>query len=253
MDKYNYALVRGVADSYDQCIRSGTETIDVALAREQHHKYREALLSLGLRVIYVDPDERYPDCCFAEDPALVVGDTAFIARMGVESRSGEETRFRVLLSRRKVTVEIEPPGTLEGGDVLRIDKQLFIGLSQRTNAAAIDQLRHHLGPEGYEIVSVKTKDLVHLKSDVAYIGGGHIVMRRGRFDEAVFDGYEKIVIPEEEGYAANCLAANGTVLVSAGYPETKWLIEAADFPTIPIEMSEFRKGEGALTCLSILF
>lgn len=248
-----YALVRGVPDTYDECIRTGTEPIDVELAKQQHRKYCEALVSSGLELITVDPDDRFPDCCFAEDPAFVVGDVAFISRMGAESRRGEEEEIGKILCKYKEIKKVECPGTIEGGDVLKIDDRIFIGISQRTNLDAFEQIKRHLSPLGYDVLSVKAKDLVHLKSDCAYIGEGCVVVHPGGFDAGVFDGYNTLIVPDEEAYAANCLALEGRVLVSDGYPQTRRLIEEADFATIPIEMSEFRKGEGALTCLSILF
>lgn len=255
MHQLHYAIVRGVPNSYDQCIRTwgDGEKINVELAQKQHRKYCETLQTLGLELIYINLDDRYPDCCFAEDPAIVIGDIAIVCRLGAESRRGEEDEIEKVLGKYRKTTKVEYPGTIEGGDVLKIDDKIFIGISRRTNVAAINQIRELLAPMGYQVVSVKTKDLVHLKSDCAYIGNGYFIMRRGRFDETVFDGYNKLIVPEEEAYAANCLAVNGKVIVSDGYQETKRLVIEAGFETVSVEMSEFRKGEGALTCLSILF
>ena len=255
MKEYNRVIIRGVPNTYNQCIRTRgyEEKIDVGLAKEQHQKYCEALEGLGLELIRLEADDRFPDCCFVEDAAIVIGNLAIISYMGAESRRGEEDAVRKVLSKHKEVYDIEPPGTIEGGDVLKIVSELFIGLSTRTNLQASEQVGKRVSHLEYRAIPVKTEDLVHLKSDCTYIGENYLLMFPGRFDEAVFNEYNRIIVPEEEAYAANCLSVNGKVLVSAGYPRTRELIEDAGFETISIEMSELRKGEGALTCLSIIF
>ena len=252
MDLPKYAIVRGVPNTYDQCIRSVTVPIDVELAKEQHRQYCETLQELGLELIYIEADDRYPDCCYVEDTAIVIGDVAVISRMGAPTRREEVIEVRKILDKCKKIHDIKPSGTIEGGDVLRIDDKLFIGLSKRTNISAVEQVRKIAAPLGVQTIAVETKDLMHLKSDCTYLGRGHLLMAPGRFDEAPFNGYRKIIVPEEEAYAANCLAVGGNVIVSDGYPRTKRLIEEAGFATISLDMSEFRKGEGALTCLSVM-
>lgn len=252
MDLPKYAIVRGVPDTYDQCIRSVTVPIDVELAKEQHQKYCETLQKLGLQLIYIEADDSYPDCGFVEDTAIVVGDVAVISRMGAPSRRGEEVEVRKILDKCKEIHDIKPSGTIEGGDVLKIDDKLFIGLSKRTTISAVEQVREIAAPLGFQTIAVETKDLVHLKSDCTYLGRGHLLMTPGRFDEAPFNGFRKIIVPEEEAYAANCLAVGGKAIVSDGYPRTMRLIEEAGFETVSLDMSEFRKGEGALTCLSVV-
>jgi dimethylargininase len=250
-----YAIVRGVPYTYDKCIKTHkTEsTINVKLAKEQHTRYCEILEQLGLTPIIIEPDDRFPDCCFVEDPAIVIGDTAIISRMAVKSRIGEEIEVRNTLSKYKKVYEIKPPGTIDGGDVLRVNEKIYVGLSQRTNQCAVQQVRTFLSGYGYQIIPIKIKHILHLKSACAYIGNNYIVMFPGHFDDSIFSEYDKIIIQEREACSANCVSVNGKVLVQKGYPHTKKSIEHEGFDTVEIEMSEFRKGGGSLTCLSIIF
>jgi dimethylargininase len=226
-----YAIVRGVPYTYDKCIKTHKieSTINVELAKEQHTRYCEILEQLGLTPIIIEPDDRFPDCCFVEDPAIVIGDTAIISRMALRSRIGEEIELRNTLSKYKKVYEIKPPGTIDGGDVLRVNEKIYVGLSQRTNQCAVQQVRTFLSGYGYQIIPIKIKHILHLKSACTYIGNHYIVMVPGH------------------------LSVNGKVLVQKGYPHTKKSIEDEGFDTVEIEMSEFRKGGGSLTCLSIIF
>jgi dimethylargininase len=250
-----YAIVRGVATTFDKCLRSSHShgRIDVDLARRQHGAYCEVLTELGLTLIEIDPDDGFPDCCFVEDTAIVTHDKAIITCMGAESRIGEEAEVRKHLRAHKEVHEIKRPGSIDGGDVLVINDSIYIGVGQRTNDAAIEQIGSILCASGYEIVPVKISGILHLKSACTYIGNNHVVVLPGHFDQKIFSGYRAIVVPEHEAYAANCLSVNGKVLISRGYPRTKQLLEDRCFETIDLEMSEFRKGHGALTCLSKIF
>jgi dimethylargininase len=250
-----YAIIRRVANTYDECIRppSSHDKIDVDLARKQHGAYCETLEQLGLTLIEIDPDDRFPDCCFVEDTAIVVGDKAIITRMGAESRIGEEAEVKKCLRVYKGVHEIKRPGSIDGGDVLVINDRIFIGVGERTNEFAVQQVSRILGTSGYEIVPVRMSGVLHLKSACTYVGNDHLVMIPGHFDEKIFGGYRAIIVPRHEAYAANCLSVNGKVLVSRGYPQMKKLIEGRGFETIDLEMSEFRKGHGSLTCLSKIF
>jgi dimethylargininase len=250
-----YAIVRHVANTYEECIRppGSHDKIDLDLARKQHRAYCETLRDLGLALIAIDPDDRFPDCCFVEDTAIVVGDKAIITRMGAQSRLGEEAEVRKRLETYKEIHEIRPPGSIDGGDVLIINDRIFVGIGERTNESAVEQIGRILGPSGYEIVPVRMAGVLHLKSACTYLGSDHVVMMPGHFDQEIFAGYEAIIVPKGEAYAANCLSVNGKVLVSRGYPEAKRLIEDRGFKTVDLEMSEFRKGHGSLTCLSKIF
>ncbi len=250
-----YALVRGVPETHDRCITSHDpeKPIDISVARRQHRAYCETLQGLGLELIRVEPDDRFPDCCFVEDPAIVAGDAAVITRMGVPSRVGEETALREALRPFKQIREILNPGTLEGGDVLQIDGKMFVGLTKRTNRSGIEQLGALVSELGFEVIPVEVMRGLHLKSSCTYIGDGTIVRVPGSVEEAVFTEYNTIEVPPREAPAADCLRVGDRVLVLEGYPTSRRQIEAEGFETVTLEMSEFEKCEGALTCLSIVF
>jgi len=253
--KRGFALVRGVPRTYTDCIRppGSTDPIDIDLARRQHLRYCSALLGLGLSLIEIEADDRYPDCCFVEDTAIIAGGRAIIARIGAASRVGEEVVVREHLREHMEVDEIKNPARIDGGDVLLIDRKVYIGLGGRTNRPAVDQVRDILGPAGYEVIAVTMTGVLHLKSACTYLGNGHVLLLPGCLDRKVFAEYAAVEVPGYEAYAANCLSVGGKVLVSSGYPRTTDLIEARGFETITLEMSEFRKGQGSLTCLSKIF
>jgi dimethylargininase len=142
---------------------------------------------------------------------------------------------------------------IDGGDVLKVEDKVFIGLSARTNSEAIEQVRKILRSSGLDVIPVNVHNVLHLKSACTYLGDNCVVLSNGNFDTNVLSGLRKIIVAKGEEYAADCLAVNGTVLIAKGYPKTKSLIENEGFPVEELEMSEFRKGEGALTCLSIIW
>lgn len=249
-----FAIVRGVPDSYSRCERppSLCDPIDVHLARKQHRAYCEALARLGLEVIDIPPDETFPDCCFVEDAAVIAGPTAIITRMGAASRRGEEVRVREVLETRMTVREVRPPATVDGGDVLVIGRNIYVGVGGRTNEAAVQEVAALVDP-GYRVLAMPFEGVLHLKSACTYVGGGYMLIRPGHFDPGVLGEYGFIEVTEEEAYAANCLSVNGSVLISSGYPQVKRAIQAKGFETLELEMSEFRKGQGSLTCLSKVF
>ncbi len=204
-------------------------------------------------MIRVEPDNRFPDCCFVEDPAIVAGDAAVITRMGVPSRVGEEIAIREALRPFKQIREILSPGTLEGGDVLQIDEELYVGLTKRTNRSGLEQIDAFGADFGFEVIPVEVTRGLHLKSSCTYIGDGSVVLVPGCVDEKVFSEYNTILVSPQEAQAADCLRIGGFVLVLEGYPAARKQIEAEGFETRTLEMSEFEKCEGALTCLSIVF
>ncbi|NIN72517.1 MAG: hypothetical protein GTO46_11485 [Gemmatimonadetes bacterium] len=250
-----FALVRGVPETFHRAITPGEpgEPIDVARAREQHDRYCRALEGLGLTLIRIAADDRFPDCPFVEDTALVVGDRAIIAAPGAESRRGETAAVEERLRALKPLHRIEAPATLDGGDVLLVDDRLYVGLSTRTSTLAAEQLERILGDAGYQIVPVAVRSILHLKSACTYLGDGVLVQLPGHLDDDLFARYQRITVPAAEPHAANCLAVNSVVLVPAGAPQTRKRIEAAGFNTQEIDISESHKAGGGLTCSSIIF
>ncbi|WXG44027.1 MAG: arginine deiminase family protein [Promethearchaeati archaeon SRVP18_Atabeyarchaeia-1] len=253
---FTHAVVRQVADTLHKCVRvySAREEVDISLARKQHDLYCDALQRRTLKLIRVPADNSFPDCVFVEDPAIVYRQNAVICRMGARSRVGEIEGVRKTLSSLfKNTVTIRPPATIEGGDVLKVDSDLFIGVTSRTNMEGVNQLKETLKNEECHVTPVRVEKILHFKSACSYIGDHYIVANPGYFDLGVLSSFNLILLPKEEAYAANCLAVNGTVFVSKGYPVTRNLIEKEGFTTEELDVSEFKKCEGSLTCLSILF
>ena len=248
-----YAIVRPVPDSYDRCVKTNVEKIDVALAKRQHAEYCNALRKLGLELVWVKGDNSLPDSCFVEDTAMIFEEKAVICNMSLRSRAKETVQVARVLQKLKETYYIKPPAFIDGGDVLKIEDTVFVGLSARTNLHAVKQLREILEGSNLKIVPVKVYSVLHLKSTCTCIGNGYVVLSEGHFDTSILQGLRKIIVSEGEEYVADCLAANGTVLMANGYPKTKKLIETEGFQVEALEMSEFRKGEGALTCLSIIW
>lgn len=249
----SHALVRPVPDIYDRCVRMNREKIDVALARRQHDEYCRALQKLGLSLTWIREDNALPDSCFVEDTAVVFGEKAVICNMRVKSRANEVAEVAKVMGELKDTYRIKPPATIDGGDVLKVEDRVFVGISARTNLQAVGQLKKILENSRLNVIPVKVHKVLHLKSACTYLGNEIVILSKGCFDTNVLQGLGKIIVPRGEEYAADCLAVNETVLIAKGHAETRKLVEKEGFRVEELEISEFRKGDGALTCLSIIF
>jgi dimethylargininase len=249
------AIVRPPGASFAQAVSSQKPrpTIDVALARQQHGEYCAALRTAGVDLLELPPDEMHPDACFLQDTAVVFGDLAVIAHFGVESREGEQEAVRTALKGRKRLAEIRPPATLEGGDVLIVGPRLFVGLSTRTNRAGFAQLRDLLELEGASVAALPVPESLHLLSDCTYLGRGVLLATESVADLPAFAGLDVILVPPEEGYAANALGLDRHVILPAGYPRTAAQIHTRGFTVLPVPLSEFAKADGGATCLSLPF
>jgi dimethylargininase len=224
--------------------------VDLALARKQHVEYCGVLESLGLEIIELPPIDTHPDCCFVEDTAVIVGDKAVVSRLAREERRGEEESVSLILKDYLEISSIREPGMLEGGDVIHCEEFLIAGESSRTNISGIDQMSKWLG---IPVKRVTDPELIHLKSHVTYIGENTIVVTPRYVNHEAFEPFTPIVIPLAESYAANTLTVNGSVLMSASHPLSTKAVREAGFEVIELNMSEFEKCEGALTCLSLIF
>ncbi len=227
---------------------------DPEKAREQHQEYIRALEKCGLTVTVLPADEAYPDSCFVEDPAVLTERCGIITRPGAPTRRGEIHSIREALTGFYDTLPaIEAPGTLEGGDVMRVADHFFIGLSTRTNLEGAQQLIRILTEYGYTGETVPLKEMFHLKSGVVYLEDG-VFVTAGEFqNHPAWQERREIHVPPEEEYAANCIRVNDYVLVAAGFPKTRNQILAAGFQVIELDTSEFRKVDGGLSCLSLRF
>jgi len=226
---------------------------DFSLMLKQHSVYIETLKNLGLRVVELETLEDYPDAHFVEDTAVVVPEVAIIARPGANSRRGEEVSIEPELVKYKTVEKIQDPGTLDGGDILIVDKIVFVGISDRTNQEGANQLADILSRFGYESKLIQVEEGLHLKSDVNYIGKNTLLVTEKYFNHKSFENYEKICVDENEAYAANSLLINEKLIIPKGFSQTKKKLLQADFNIIEIDMSESQKMDGGLTCLSLRF
>src|SRR5262245_7322037 len=228
---------------------------DLARAREQHQRYCEALADAGLSLTVLPADPRFADGCFVEDTALITARGAIVARPGAPSRLGEiDIIASALRGLFPALARIEAPGTLDGGDVCEADGHFLIGLSARTNEAGAHALADHLAELGYrsDIIDIRgCTNLLHLKSGIAYLGEGRMLASVDVPQHPALAAYEIVKVPHAETYAANALRINDRVLVAAGNPATHAAIESLGFEAISLEMSEFRKLDGGLSCLSL--
>lgn len=247
------AIVRGVPETLDIGITSADlGKPDHAKAVAQHLRYIQALEKCGLEVTALDADEKYPDSVFVEDAAVVTARCAILARPGADSRRGEVHGVEEVLSGRYENIErIIDPGTLDGGDVLQVGDHFHIGLTSRTNLEGARQLSEILGGYGYRVSLVESREYLHLKSGVSYLGDDVLVVAGELATNEEFGRFEKIVADSHEEYCANCIRVNDYVLVPAGFERTKAQIAARGYEIIELEMSEFRKVDGGLSCLSL--
>ncbi len=245
------AIVRESGEGLSRCISTHPmrHTVDVARARAQHAAYVEALKDLGLDVIRLERDDTLPDSCFVEDMAVVRGGKALICRPAEAARRDEVTAIETILSEMLDVKRASETATVEGGDVLHLRDRLVCGLTRRTNREGARQLADWLD---VKVDTIIDPAMMHLKSHVSYIRDGTVLVTKALADHAALAGEEKLVVPDGEEYAANVLSVNGAVVMPAGFPRTKELLERAGVGVIALEMTEFPKCDGAMTCLSIL-
>lgn len=229
----------------------------LSTALEQHARYCEALRTAGLEVITLAPDPEFPDSTFVEDTAVLTPTWAVLTRPGAASRSGEIERMgRILSDHFDAHAKITSPGTLDGGDICEIGNHFLIGLSKRTNEDGAAQLSEILASKGYssQLIDIRgMKDILHLKSGIAYLGEGQALVISSLADEIKVDNLSLHLVPTGEEYAANCIRVNELLFVAAGFPRTAELLISLDFQTVELEMSEFQKMDGGLSCLSLRF
>jgi dimethylargininase len=249
------AVTRAVSPAIVHCELSFIDRrpINLALAQEQHHAYESLLGKLGARVVSLPAEPSLPDSMFVEDPAIVLDELAVILPLGTETRRREALSLAQALARFRKLEHISLPGTLEGGDVLRIGRKLFVGLTKRSNAEGIRQLAAILAPYNYEVVVVPVTGCLHLKSAVTHLGRNTLIANRAWFDVKPLSGHQWIDVDPAEPHAANALALAGTVIFPASFPRTRARIEARGFHVTPLDISELQKAESGLTCSSLLF
>lgn len=226
---------------------------DYAKALHQHSVYCNVLEKSGLELTILDSDPNHPDGCFVEDTAIITEMCAIITNPGEKTRQGEQNHIQEILSRVRKIECIEPPATVEGGDVLRVGNHFYIGLSSRTNEDGARRLASLLSRYGFTSSPVHVQTALHLKTGVTYVGNKTIVCTDEFAGRKEFRNLSAIIVDSSERYAANCLAINGIVLIPKGSPRLKEKLQALGHKIKEVDMSEFKKMDGGLTCLSLLF
>ncbi|MDD5219339.1 MAG: dimethylargininase [Candidatus Bipolaricaulis sp.] len=250
-----HALVRGVSPAMNRCelTHCTREPIDIERAETQHRAYLTALEESGCRVHVLPAVPELPDCVFIEDTAVAVGATAVMTRPGAASRRPEVDAVADALRDCLEIVWIVPPATLDGGDVLCVGRTLFVGASGRTNSAGVAQLRSLVAPRGYNVVSVPVTGCLHLKSAVTAVADHVLLVQERWVDGDAFSGCERIEVDPREPGAANGLWIGDKILFPTAYPYTAERLRLRGFRVRVVDVSEFAKAEGAVTCCSLIW
>ncbi len=251
MDNAISALVRPPGASFPKALsqKAGNSRIDLPLALEQHRRYVQALKQAGAKVVVLDPLDNFPDSVFVEDTAIILEDKALLCAMKEETRRGEVEHIREEIQKYRTLEILQPPAYVDGGDVILAGDTLYVGQSKRTHHEAAEALSTCTNKK---VVPVHVHKRLHLKTSATCLGRNILIIDTESVDPVPFKNFQKIEVGREENYAANCLALGETVLMPEGYPALAKRVEQEGFNVLPIPMSEFKKAEGGLTCLSLL-
>jgi dimethylargininase len=248
------ALTREVSPAITRCelVHLERRPIDVELARAQHRTYEAALRGEGCRVRTLPAEADLPDSVFVEDTAVVFDEVAVVTRPGAESRRPETAAVAAALAEYRPLVTIAAPGTMDGGDVLVIGRTVFVGATDRTNRAAIDQLRAALAPHGYRVEAVPVRGCLHLKSAATLVAPDTVLCNPRWVAPETFTGVRVLEVADGEPGAANGLRVGERVIYPAGFPKTAARLAAQGIALLTVNVSELQKAEGAVTCCSLL-
>jgi dimethylargininase len=253
-EMFTHAIVRKPGDDFAHGITtSNLGPPHYESMMKQHEEYIKTLRSLGLELIVLDALPDYADAYFVEDTAVVTPDVAIITNPGVEDRKGEEDTIERALATYRKTVRIHAPGTVDGGDVLMVGPHFFIGISERTNREGAEQLSRIFEEYGNIWTTVLVEAGLHLKSSVNYIGKNTLLITERFAGRNEFKQYDKIIVDKTEEYAANTLMINNSLITPKGFPKTMKKLEATGLDIIELDVSEVRKMDGGLTCMSLRF
>jgi len=248
------AITRDVSPRFKECEITHIERtpIDLDVARAQHHKYVQVLKKLGCEVVELPAEADLPDSVFVEDTAFILPDVAVITRPGADSRKPEtESIIRALTPHIKL-VHVRQPATIDGGDVLVLGKQIFVGLSTRSNQDSIEQLNDLLGAYGYQVIGVQMHDCLHLKSAVTRVDDKTLLINKSWVDTHHFENFNWIEVHPSEPFAANCLPIGDSIIFPTAFPKTCARLEEAGYNVVTVDISELAKAEGAVTCCSLI-
>jgi dimethylargininase len=248
------ALLRPVSAALESCelTHIARQSIDIAAARSQHDAYAAALAAHGCALHWLPAADHHADAVFIEDTAVVLPELAVLTRPGAPSRRPEVDAVRTALSTRRMLREIAAPGTLDGGDVLRLGRTLFVGASGRSNAAGIRQLREAVAPFDYAVIAVETRGCLHLKTAVTAVADDTLLINRDWVDADVFGGMRCIDVAAHEPFAANALRIGEFVVLAAAWTATAERLATAGVRLHTVDVSELAKAEGGVTCCSLI-
>lgn len=249
------AFTRSVSESIAKCELTYVPRcpIDYGKAVEQHRAYQRSLERAGVRVLNLPALPELPDAVFVEDTAVVVDEVAVIPTMGAVTRRPEVASSMAALQRHRPLRFINHDGTLEGGDVVRVGRTLYVGVSSRTNLSGVRQLRGILEPHGYCVEPVEVYGCLHLSTGCSHIGRNTILANPAWVDVSRFEGREVVFVPESEPWAANTILVGDSIIIPEGYPRTREMLERCGLRVVAVDISELEKAEAGLTCMSILF
>ena len=239
------AITRDVSPRFNECEITHIDrtSIDLDIARAQHHAYVNALKQLGCDITELPVEADLPDSVFVEDTAFILPEVAVITRPGADSRRLETESIIRALSPHKKLIHIHEPATIDGGDVLILGKSIYVGLSTRSNQDAIDQLNDYLGEYGYVVSCIQTHGCLHLKSAVTRVTENILLINKSWVDIHHFDKYELIEIDPSEPYAANCLPIEDSIIYPTSFPKTRARLEERGFKIVSVEVDELAKAE----------
>jgi dimethylargininase len=249
------ALTRSPTDALTRCelTHLGREPIDVARAIAQHGAYEELLTELGAKVVKLPPEPDMPDAVFVEDVAIVLDEVAVMMCPGAISRRLEIESVARTVEQYRPVERVTSPGTIDGGDVLRVERVLYVGLSERTNAEAIAQLSRIVGDYGYGVTAVPVTSCLHLKSACSYVGDGTVLLNPEWLAADAFAEFDLIEVPETELRGANTFFVGQTIVMASSFPETLERLQQRGRQVRTVDLSELQKAEAGGSCMSIVF
>ncbi|NOT03797.1 MAG: dimethylargininase [Anaerolineales bacterium] len=248
------AITREVSSRFNECELTHIERtpINVDVARVQHREYVNALVGVGCQMIELPEEKDLPDSVFVEDIAFILDEAAVITRPGADSRKPETESIIRALSPHRALVHVTAPATVDGGDVLVLGKNIYVGLSTRSNSAAIEQLQNLLDHYGYKVIGTEMTDCLHLKTAVTRVDDNTLLINTNWVSPDYFSGCDLIEVDPSEPFAANCLPVNGQIIYPTSFPKTRAKLEAREYKIQAVTVDELAKAEGAVTCCSLI-
>ena len=248
------AITRKISPRFNECEITHIERIpiDLEIARQQHTEYVHALEELGCEVIELPEEPELPDSVFVEDTAFILNDVAVITRPGADSRKPEIDSIIQALSPYKPLVHVYEPASIDGGDVLVLGKNIYVGLSTRSNSHAVEQLNQLLNQYGYQVFGIELTDCLHLKTAVTKADEETLLINPDWVDSSHFNDFDLIEVHASEPFGANCLPVRGSIIYPYAFPKTQTKLEQKGFKIKNINLDELAKAEGAVTCCSLI-